>query len=505
MTFMEKFYQFINAIFFRISGKEIGNISPQLELESGSEVDQATSSDTSKDEISEDSLEERINVAKRTLLTKLYSLEQEIAVFESDFPNEYNEFFQRIESLRASYNSSLDELKKLLTFEIDPDTDTTKIDEVVRLEKDIHNFIEHTVKFHIISKRLQQLIKKLNILYNVSIFHSKECEREKVCTQLEYAIQSERKIVQEFKNSHYVLADKHLKERIIELLSYVDYEIFKSSIRSSHIRPKDLLNRSVMIADFDEFNYVTAYIAFIKDEFSDLLELLPLISDEECYKVLKKKSEKILACLTYSEDFKTVLLEPQFWEELLAFESNLLEMLKMCGVEKEKVKVKLIGKMDITVVEKDVLVSPVANANVALVGIFATTHDERVLLLIKLLKNMSKDITYKEIYFLSLLFDAIEVIQSIPNDLIKHIDKYITKYPYNKKTIINRKQEVINASNKEYVVIFSLDNYAEEIVKTLKNLNLDFKVVNGNVFVNSFYFNGLDNVLSSLKTNTQNL
>jgi len=189
----------------------------------------------------------------------------------------------------------------------------------------------------------------------------------------------------------------------------------------------------------------------------------------------------------------------------LAFESNLLEMLKMCGVEKEKVKVKLIGKMDITVVEKDVLVSPVANANVALVGIFATTHDERVLLLIKLLKSMSKDITYKEIYFLSLLFDAIEVIQSIPNDLIKHIDKYITKYPYNKKTIINRKQEVINASNKEYVVIFSLDNYAEEIVKTLKNLNLDFKVVNGNVFVNSFYFNGLDNVLSSLKTNTQNL
>ena len=67
------------------------------------------------------------------------------------------------------------------------------------------------------------------------------------------------------------------------------------------------------------------------------------------------------------------------------------------------------------------------------------------------------------------------------------------------------KQEVIDSSNKEYVVIFSLDNYAEEIVKTLKNLNFDFKVVNGNVFINSFYFNGLNNVLSSLKTNTQNL
>ena len=175
----------------------------------------------------------------------------------------------------------MDELKKLLTFEIDPDTDTTKIGEVVRLEKDIHNFIESTVKFHIISKRLQQLIKKLNILYNVSIFHSKECEREKVCTQLEYAIQSERKIAEEFKDSYYILADRQLKERVIELLSYVDYEIFKSSIRSSSIQPKDLLIRSVMMTNFEEFDYVTAYIAFIKDELSDLIELLPLISDEE--------------------------------------------------------------------------------------------------------------------------------------------------------------------------------------------------------------------------------
>ena len=503
MTFMEKFYQFFNSIFSRISGNAIENVTPQLA--SSSEVDQATSSNLSENELSEDSLEERINIAKRTLLTKLYSLEQEIAIFESDFPNEYNEFFQRIESLRASYNSSLDELKKLLTFEIDPDTDTTKIGEVVRLEKDIHNFIESTVKFHIISKRLQQLIKKLYILYNVSIFHSKECEREKVCTQLEYAIQSERKIAEEFKDSYYILADRQLKERVIELLSYVDYEIFKSSIRSSSIQPKDLLIRSVMMTNFEEFDYVTAYIAFIKDELSDLIELLPLISDEECYKVLKKKSEKLLAHLTYSENLNAVLLEPEFWEEIFAFESNLLEMLKMNGVEKEKLKVKLIGKMDITVVEKDVLVSPVANANVALVGIFATTHDERVLLLIKLLKNVSKDTTYKEIYFLSLLFDAIEVIQNTPNDLINHLNKYITKYPYNKKTIIKRKQEVIDSSNKEYVVIFSLDNYAEEIVKTLKNLNFDFKVVNGNVFINSFYFNGLNNVLSSLKTNTQNL
>lgn len=503
MTFMQKFYEFLNTIFFQISGKTLVNVTPEIALKQSSEEDQVASSNSEKTSV--DLEEERINVAKRTLLTKLYSLEQEIAVFENDFPNEYNDFFQKIESLRASYNSSLEELKKLLTFEIDPDTDTSKVDEVVKLEKDIHEFIESKVKFHIISKRLQQLIKKLNILYNVSIFHSKECEREKVCSQLEYAIQSERKIAEEFKNSYYILADRQLKERIIELLSYVDYQIFKSGIRNSHTSPTDLLNRSVMMADFDEFDYGIAYLAFIKDEVSDLIELLPLISDEECQSGLKKKSEKLLVHLTYYENLNEVLLNPVFWEEIFAFESSLLEMLKMSGVEKEKVKVKLIDKMDIKIDEKDVLVSPIAQANIALVSIFATTHDTRVLLLLKLLKTVSKNTTYKEMYFLSLLFDALEVIQSTPNDLIKHIDKYITKYPYNKQALIDRKQKVINAPNKEYVVIFSLDNYAEEIVQTLKSLNLDFKVVNGNVFVNSFYFNGLENVLSSLQTNTSNL
>lgn len=499
---MEKFYNFLNAIFSRLSGKAIGN-NPELALPEFSTAQNATSNIF--DEDSEDSLEDRINVAKRTLMTKLYTLEQEIAVFETDFPKEYNEFLQRIEALRASYNSSLEELKKLLTFEIDPDSDTSKTDEVIKLEKDIRKFIESTVKFHIISKRLQRLIKKLNILYNVSIFHSKECEREKVCSQLTYAIQSVKKIAEEFKNCYYILADKQLKERIIELLSYVDYEIFKSSIRSSSMSPEVLVGNSVLMSDFDDFDYATAYMAFIKDELSDLLELLPLISDDGCYRALKKNSEKLLAYITYSEHPERMLLDPGFWNEFLTFESSLLEMLKFYGVDKEKIKVKLIGKMDITVEENEVLVSPITTANVALVSIFATTHDERVLLLIKLLKNVSKDTTYKEIYFLSLLFDALGVIQNTPNELLKHIEKYITKYPYSKQSIIEKKQEVINASNKEYVVIFSLDNYAEEIVRTLKSLNLDFKVVDGNVFVNSFYFNGLENVLSSLQTNTNNL
>lgn len=124
----------------------------------------------SEEEKALEDLEERINVAKRTLLTRLYTIEQDIAVFARDFPLEYQAFLQRIEALKNSYNYSLEELQKLFTFEIDPESDSSIMNKVIRLEKDVKVFIESTVKFHIISNRLQRLIKKLNILYNVSIF-----------------------------------------------------------------------------------------------------------------------------------------------------------------------------------------------------------------------------------------------------------------------------------------------------------------------------------------------
>lgn len=503
---MQKIYDFFNNIFSPLSIETTENDIPKLAIAEGSTEQNDTSADNSNEEKAEEEMEERINIAKRTLMTKLYQLEQEIAIFKNDFPEEYNGFLQRIENLRASYNASLEELKKLLTFEIDPDSDTSKIDEVVRLEKDIQKFIESTVKFHIISKRLQRLIKKLNILYNVSIVHSKECEKAKVCSQLEKAIQQERKTIEEFKNCYYILTDRQLKERVIELLSYLDYQIFKASVRNSSKSPDVLLKEtSVMMEELDEFDYGTVYIAFLKNELTDLLELISFISNEGYCRALKMRSEKLLTYLAYSEHPEKMLLAHDFWNEILTFETDLFEMLKLSGVAEEKIEVKLLAGMDITVEEEEVLVSPISTANVALVSIFAKTHDERVWLLMKLLKNLSEDITYKEIYFLLLLFDALEVIKNTSNDLSSHIEKYIRKYPYHSKTITEKKQKVLDIANKEYVVIFQLDNEEAEIVQALRNLNFDFKVTNNNVFLNSFYFNGLENVLSNLQTNTNNL
>ena len=502
MSLIHRFLNFFNCIFSRFK-EDCAVNTPSLPLLEETAREDCIGQSYQEVEINEN--EERINVAKRTLMTKLYSLEQEIVIFEHDFPGEFQVFMERIENLRETYNSSLEEIRKLLTFEIDPELDTIKSTEVLKLERDIKNFIEKEVKFNIISKRLQRLIKKLNILYNVSIFHFKECEKVKVINQLKNAIESAKKIACEFKDCDYILYDKQLKERIISLISYADYQIFKASLRNSNIIPDELRKNLVMISEFEDFDYINAFTAFVKDEISDLGELLPLIKDDECRTILMEKLTNLLRKLTYSEDIKNELLASDFWDSFFMLESSLLEMLKMSGVEKEKIKVGLIIRMNINVDENEVLVLPITNAYLALTSIYSTTQDKKILLIVKLLRNISKDVTYKEIYFLLLLFDAIEVIRTTPNELIRHIDKYLQKYPYDPKTILKRKESVINSSNKEYVLALVFNNYEKEIIKTLSDLHMDFMVKGNKIFINSFYFNGLENVLNSLQNNTTNM
>lgn len=497
MGVIERFYIFLNSIFshFAIKKKENTN-QGFLEQFLEENVEESFSSNEKQ---------EKINVSNRTIMSKLYTMEQEIVIFKDTFPKDFKVFKEKIELLREKYISSLKELDKDLTYEIDPDIDGIKIGEVVKLERDIKKFIECEVNFDIISKRLQQLILKLNILYNVSIFHSKECEKEKVMSQVGKASSVETEIVRKFKESDYILCDKQLKERIINLISYVDYEIFKLSVRNSSQIPDDIIRKSVMmLVEFSGFDYISAFIAFIKDEISDLAELIPLISNEDCQKIFSKKVMKLLTELTYSNDVANQIFNTTFWNSFLALESSLFEILKDNGVEKEKIKIRLIDRMNISTNESEVLVLPKTCAYIALISLFSKIHDEKILVMLKLMKNLSNDVTYKEIYFLLLLFEIIEVVQNTSNELFEHIKKYIEKYPYDRNSIMEKKNHVMNSFNKEYVVAFALDDYKEEIIKKLEELNIDFKVDGDNVLINSFYFNGLNNVLDSLQLNTKN-
>ena len=156
--------------------------------------------------------------------------------------------------------------------------------------------------------------------------------------------------------------------------------------------------------------------------------------------------------------------------------------------------------MNIHLTENDVLVLPKTNAYVALMDVFSKTNDSKIILVMKLLKNISDDITYKEIYFLSVLFDIIDILKSVPNELIDDLEKYLKKYPYDDSTMNQKKKLVFSSSDSEYVYVFTVGEYEQGLLRLLKQLKIDFKNVDNKIFMNEIYFSGLTTVINSLKT-----
>lgn len=440
---------------------------------------------------------DKVSLAQRTLMTKLYEIEQEMEVFKYEFPNKYRYYLEKIENMRDTYNSTLEEIKSQMTFEIDPELDSRMHGDINRLDREIKKFNETEVKFNVISRKLEMLIVKINILYNASIKYP--TERDKAISQILRALASEMEIAQEFRASHYVLENNQYRDRIVTLLSYVDYQNFKTSLRNSNISTEKMVEKLVLCELFKDFDYIDAFKAFLEDELSDLGELMQLIGEEQYRRIFEKEISGLLKEITYATDKKALFLDGAFWRRVFELESSLLEFLRGCeGVEKDIITVKIIDRIKIHVNKNETTILPKTNAHVALTSVYSTTRDERIWLLIKLFKKVSNKVTYKEIYFLLQLFDALGVIQTTTNSLSKHMEKYIKKYPYDSKTILKKKMYVLNStSEKQYVIAFALDEDSNRVTAALQSLNFDFKIAEGNIYINSFYFNGLENVFST--------
>lgn len=503
MNVIQKFMNFFRQLF------SFGNDSQTQALPAPEESSEqiADKLEVVENQISEiqEKKKDKVNVENRTLLTRLNMIEQEITLFENEFPEEYKAFMEQVQTLKLAYQTSLSELNKDLRFEIDPDIDSFKTGRVIKLEKEVKQFIECQVKFSAISNCLQRLIVKLNILYNGSIFHSSDKRKMQAISQIEHGIASVTNVAEEFKESNYILADKRLKERVVELIAYADYLIFKITLRNDRQSiPVECVQKLVILNQFAGFNYLETFKSFVQNEICDLEELIPLLADKEYGKNLEKQADSLLNQLNYAENLRYVLLSRDFWDKEFDFESGLLEMLKLeNNVSKDKNRVCIIERMGISVTKDDVVVSPITQTYLSLMSVFSKTHDQRIFALMKALKGISKDTSYKEIYFLLQLFDVIEVIKTTSSDLTKHIQKYLDEYPYNPEDIKDRLRRVKSAPNKEYVVMLTLDGYSQEIMKALEKLNFDFRVAGNDLLINSFYFIGLDNVLSSFKRNTQ--
>ena len=436
------------------------------------------------------------------LLTRLYMLKQKIIIFQKSFPEKYQFFEGEIKKLEADYNQSLEELKKDLSFEIDPEKDGEKYARVIMLERDVQTFLEKEVKFDYFIKKLETLIVKLNILYNVSVIHNQNEEREKAILQTKRAIDVQEKIIQEFRNCEYLLMDMRLKNKIAELISYLDYQIFKLMVRNSDILPSEALKNMAILVEFEGFNYKAAFEAYIEEELTEIYNSMDMIQDEVVCKTLKKECESIIFELAYSKNDLNCLENSEFWESIFEIESMTISILKESGINNAKIKI--ISRVNISVSENDVLISPKVNTFLALTNIFTKTKDPKITLVIKLLKNISDDISYKEIYFLLVLFDILDVVKTVPNEIVDDLEKYLKKYPYSDNEMEKKKEKVWLLDDKEYVYCFSIEGYEQNLIKEIEKLNIDIKNVDNKIFLNKIYFSGLTTVINSLITYLNN-
>ena len=496
-SFLEKILEWFKTTFnprFEIKEKEEEKEEQKKEQETENQLEESK----------EEEIKEKINIAKRTITKRLYVLEQEIAVFKEMYPKEAQTFLDKIQKLKTEYIETLEKSKEKLTFEIDPEINGAKKEEIIKIEREVESFINKEVRFKKISQKLQKLIVMLNTLYNVSIVHSKPNEKQKALQQLENAKNKTIEIAKEFKTSEEILKDPRLKERVIDLMSYAEYLTLKISIRNSNQTPKEAIKSLTIIRDFKNFDYINAFLAFVIEEIScGIRNKISILSNELLDKI-KEKERKLLEETFYEENF---LYSTNFWNEFMQYETDVISIL---GVSGENAKIPLLPSMKITVKIGEVLDVPITECKYTLIKNFATTNDNKILLTLKFLAELSKEVTYKEIYFTLLTFDVLHYIDETPNELKNKIKKYEEKYNYSREKIAEKRKAVKNIKNAttEYLVVFELKESEEEINnilrETLTELNFDFVETENKILLNSFYFTNLKNIMEILKLKTNN-
>lgn len=476
--------------------------NPRFEIEEKEEQKEEQVTENQLAESKEEEITEKINIAKRTMTKRLYVLEQKIAVFKEMYPKEAHTFLDKIQKLKTEYIETLEKSKEKLTFEIDPEINGEKKEEIIKLEREVEKFINKEVRFKKISQKLQKLIVMLNTLYNVSIVHSKPNEKQKALQQLENAKNKMIEIEKEFKTSEEILKDPRLKERVIDLMSYAEYLTLKISIRNSNQTPEESIRSLTIIKDFKNFDYINAFLAFVIEE-CGIRNKISILSNELLDKI-KEKERKLLEETFYEENF---LYSTNFWNEFMQYETDVVSIL---GVSGENAKIPLLPSMKITVKEGEVLDIPITECKYTLTKIFATTNNNKILLALKFLAELSKEVTYKEIYFILLTFDVLHYIDETPNELKNKIKKYEEKYNYSREKIAEKRKAVKSIKNAttEYLVVFELKESEEDINdilrETLTELNFDFVEKENKILLNSFYFTNLKNIMEILELKTNN-
>lgn len=449
--------------------------------------------------------EDMIVVNKRSMLSKLYSMEQMVKNFENDFPEQYAKFYDRIKQLKEEYQRSLNEYIDCynngdITFEIDPEEDSRKIAEVCTLENEVKNFMEREFKYNIMSKRILKLCFKLNILYNTSLLYFRDSDRQNVVLQASRARENLLGIVEDLKQTEFVKSDKIKKEYLLDCISYADYLILKCNLRNSQSGTDEQLNNLVIVRHISGIDHLNVVREFVLEEIVNLQKLLELLKEENYYFSILDRVKKIQNEV-YIDMY--ALKNNAVWENIFNIEDNILNSIRLIGKD-SIAKIALLERFDIEFDEKEIFFSVKSQTCLALADIFFKTKDPNVAVVLKLMYELDDNVTYKEVYLILLLFGLVDIVKSrkqSAGSFVSNIVKKDEKYSYSVHDVENKKSYVKNMSSekKTYVKILSADEYDLGILsKALEDSNFDYIVSGNSIYLNSFYFHEMENVKKSL-------
>lgn len=464
-----------------------------------------TNTEEMEEELSFDLQEDddRFVVEQRSLINKLYSLSKMIKCFEDIYPEKYNEFSIKIETLMKDYQRTLEEYLNSypngdVTFEIDPDKDTKRVYEVINLEKEISYFIDNDFRFSIISKKVQKLCLKLNILYNTSFIYYKESDMQKVEAQTERARDTLKELVEDLKSYNFFVSDKMKREYLIDFISYADYLIFKCNLKNSNTSLAELLNSLVLIKEFVGIDIEIVFRDLVIDELENLEELVEKLQFTNFYEIFLNR---ILYLQSETTIFK--IANDMFWRSFLEIESDVLNCLHL---NNQSGDIALLSRFHIDIDENEVFFSVKSQACLTLADIYYKTQDIEVFIVLKLVSLLDDELTYKEVYFILLLFDLVDKIttrKEISKSFVVNIEKQEQnpRYEYSKEQIEQKKKYVLKRSGKlgDYVKILSSDDSTiSKVSHTLEEKNFDFVATGNSIYLNTIYFKELKNVIRCL-------
>lgn len=438
----------------------------------------------------------KIIISKRTIIAKLYSLEQTISVLNPKFKEAYDSFKNEIDDMRSRYIEELEESGKDLTFEIDPDINIKKLSEVSMLEGKINKFIQEDFRFGNLVNSFGALILKLNELYNVSIYTTGE--ENKVLMQLKNGSNAQEKLVNELKSYEFILKNKSEREEMITLILYTDYMIFKTKLKNGNYLIEDLLIDLISAKEFEGLDINEAFKNYILDELNNLQELAQKITNSAVKRKLLKEIGNFNSTIVYNTE--ELITDETIWNNLFRLEKQIIDLLLSSGISKDEAKVKVLSSFTFNINQEDLYVSPRTNAIISLSSIYSGVLQTKAAIALKLLNNLSDNVSYKELYFIFLLLDILDGIEENDDELSNNFEKYKSKYNYSRAEIKEKNEMLKNRYNNSYIFVFSLTDVEKKgMTQALNRLGLDYKLDKDNILFNDFYFKDMKNVMKDLK------